>query len=100
MKEKILETEISNACETIARALRAYSNKPTKLFLDIKTRETIPEQGTDFYSFEVYDIRGHVLLDLGRRIAYCWDDDNGGQEMIRETYKCYGGVDDGTEEGL
>lgn len=96
MKNKILETEISSACETIARALRAYSAEPVKLFLDIKTRETIPEVGTDFYSFEVYDLHGRILLDLGQRIAYCWDDDNGGMEVIRETYRCYGGAKDGT----
>ena len=97
MKEKILETEVSNACETIARALRAYSNEPVHVNIEINTRESIPEKGTDFYSFDVINRRGHLIFELGRRIAYCWDDDNGGQEVIRETYKCYGGAPDGTD---
>lgn len=97
MKEKILETEVSNACETIARALRAYSNEPVHLTLEIHTRESMPEKGTDFYSFEVSDKHCNLVLELGRRIAYCWDDDNGGMEVIRETYKCYGGAPDGTD---
>jgi len=97
MKNKILETEISEACETIARALRAYSGKPIFLKTYIYTRETHPEKGTDFYSFVLKDKHGNTLLDLGKRIAYCWDDDNGGMEVIRETYKCYGGADDGTD---
>lgn len=96
MKEKILETEVSNACETIARALRAYSNKPVQLTVDIITREEIPEKGTDFYSFVLRDA-GRIIFDLGRRISYCWDDDNGGMEVIRETYTCFGGVEDGKD---
>ena len=97
MKEKILETEVSDACETIARALRAYSNKPVMLTIDISTRETVPEKGTDFYSFVLRDVTGRIIFDLGRRIAYCWDDDNGGIEVIRETYTCFGGVEDGKD---
>jgi len=100
MKDKILETEISNACETIARALRAYSNKPVRLSVEIVTRETVPEKGADFYMFVLRDVTGRTIFDLGRRISYCWDDDNGGIEVIRETHTCFGGVDDGTEEGL
>ena len=98
MKNKIVETQISEACETIARALRAYSGKPIHLNIYINTRETFPEKGTDFYSFILKDFYGNKLLDLGRRIAYCWDDDNGGMEVIRETYKCFGGADDGEDE--
>lgn len=97
MKEKILETEVSDACETIARALRAYSNKPVMLTVDIVTREEIPEKGTDFYAFVLRDVTGRIIFDLGRRIAYCWDDDNGGMEVIRETYTCFGGVEDGKD---
>ena len=99
MKDKILETTISNACETIAKALRHYSKEPLELIINIDTREAVPEEGTDFYSFVITDSKGDVVMDLGKRIAYCWDDNNG-QEVIRETYKSYGGVDDGTEEGL
>ena len=97
MKEKIIETQISEACETIARALRAYSGRSLHCGIRIHTREKQPEKGTDFYSFEIEDTEENLLLDLGKRIAYCWDDDNGGMEVIRETYKCYGGADDGTD---
>ena len=99
MKDKILETTISNACEAIAKALRRYSKEPLQLTINIDTREVAPEKGTDFYSFEISDPKGGVIMELGKRIAYCWDDTSG-QEAIRETYKCYGGVDDGTEKGL
>ena len=99
MKNKILETTISNACETITKALRNYSKEPLSLVIQIDTREAVPEKGTDFYSFEISDPKGDVIMDLGMRVAYCWDDNNG-QEVIRETYKCYGGVCDGTKEGL
>ena len=99
MKDKILETEISNACEAIAKALRNYTNEPLTCCIQIDTREAIPEKGTDFYSFDIVDPKGDVIMELGMRVAYCWDDNNG-QEVIRETYKSYGGVDDGTEEGL
>ena len=96
MKKKILETEISSACETIAKALRNFSNEPLSLIINIDTREAVPEKGTDFYSFDITDPKGDVIMELGMRIAYCWDDERGGIEVIRETYKCYGGVDDGT----
>lgn len=99
MKDKILETTISNACETITKALRNYSKEPLTLVIHIDTRETVPEKGTDFYSFDIRDPKGYLIMDLGMRVAYCWDEQNG-QEVIRETYKSYGGVDDGTEEGL
>lgn len=97
MKDKILETEISNACETIAKALRNYSKEPLTLVIQIDTREAVPEKGTDFYSFDISNPKGDVIMELGMRIAYCWDDNNG-QEVIRETYKSFGGVDDGREE--
>lgn len=98
MKDKILESQISDACETIARALRAYSGRALHCGININTREQHPEKGTDFYDFAVEDLEGNELLDLGMRIAYCWDDDNGGMEVIRETYKCYGGADDDPDE--
>ena len=96
MKNKILETEVSASLETIARALRDYSGDGLTCHLFVETREKKPEFGTDFYAFEVRK-DDEVLLELGRRIAYCWDDDNGGNEIIRETYNCFGGCDDGTD---
>lgn len=100
MKKKILETEVSDACEIIAKALRKYTDEPLSLVINIDTREAFPEIGTDFYSFYIRDPKGELVLELGRRAAYCWDDENGGREVIRETYNSFGGVDDGTEEGL
>lgn len=99
MKDKILETEISNACETIAKALRHYSDEPMTLTIWLRTHETVPERGADFYSFDISDRKGKTVLELGRRISYCIDQTNG-QEAILGTCTCYGGVDDGTEEGL
>lgn len=99
MKDKILETIISDACETIAKALRNYTNEPLTCCIQIDTREAIPEKGTDFYSFDIVDPSGDAILELGRRVAYCWDDNNG-QEVIRETYTSYGGVDNGTDQEL
>lgn len=97
MKDKILETKVSDACETIARALRAYSNKPVRLTVEIVTRETVPEKGADFYLFVLRDVTGRIIFDLGRRISYCIDKTNG-QEAILGTCTCFGGVDDGREE--
>lgn len=93
MKEKLLETAISDACETIAKALRNYTDGPLSCVIQIDTRESVPEIGTDFYSFDIANSNGDVLLELGRRVAYCWDDNNS-QEVIRETYNSYGGVPD------
>lgn len=98
MKDKILETEISNACETIAKALRHYSDEPMTLTVWLRTHETIPERGADFYSFDISNGKGKTVFELGRRISYYTD--NNGQEAILGTCTCYGGVDDGTEEGL
>lgn len=97
MKKKILETEISDACESIAKSLRKYTDEPLSLVINVDTREAFPEIGTDFYSFDIRDPKGELILELGMRIAYCWDDERGGMEVIRETYKSFGGVDDGTD---
>ena len=96
MKNKILETDVSAALDTIARALRNYSGESLTCHLFVETREKVPEEGTDFYAFEVRK-KDEVIYELGRRVAYCWDDDNGGNEVIRETYNCFGGRCDGTD---
>lgn len=106
MKDKILETEISNACETIAKALRHYSDEPMALTIWLRTHEpsefieeldTVPERGTDYYTFDISDRKGKTVFELGRRISYCIDQTNG-QEAILGTRTCFGGIDDEGEE--
>lgn len=62
MKNKILQTEIIEAAETLANALRKYSDKSLYLNLTIISRdENLASSGldttTDFYSFRCHETK-------------------------------------------
>lgn len=95
MKNKIMETQISDALETIARALRAYTDKPLICNLFVETREEIPEKGTDFYSFSI-SLGDETIFEKGERISYDFDLIDG--EYIRETYNCFRRCKEGDDD--
>ena len=68
MKNKILETELTTACESIARTLRAYSGHQFTVNIRLKT-----EPGrTDTYDLEVWPTVSpdDIIINIGARIYY------------------------------
>ena len=96
MKDKILKTEISAACERIARALRQYSNEPMTCEIFVVTRDSEPIQDSDFYSIEVSfagkDTENVDIINQGVKVAYSFDPHEG--EKIRNTEVIFGGIED------
>lgn len=96
MKDKILKTEISAACERIARALRQYSNEPMTCDIFIETRDSEPIQDSDFYSMEISfggeNAENVDIIKQGARVTYLFDRFEG--EKIRNTEVIFGGIED------
>ena len=96
MKDKILKTEISAACERIARALRQYSNEPMTCEIFVVTRDSEPIQDSDFYSMEISfggeNAENVDIIKQGARVTYLFDRFEG--EKIRNTEVIFGGVED------
>lgn len=96
MKDKILKTEISTACERIARALRQYSNEPMTCEIFVVTRDSEPIQDSDFYSMEISfggeNAENVDIIKQGARVTYLFDRFEG--EKIRNTEIVYGGMED------
>lgn len=97
MKDKILKTEISAACERIARALRQYSNEPMTCEIFVVTRDSEPIQDSDFYSMEISfggeNVENVDIIKQGTRVTYLFDRFEG--EKIRNTEIIFGGEEDG-----
>ena len=93
MKDKILKTEISAACERIARALRQYSNEPMTCDIFIETRDSEPIKDSDFYSMTVSfggeNVENVDIIKQGARVTYQFDRFEG--EKIRKTEILFGG---------
>ena len=96
MKDKILKTEISAACERIARALRQYSNEPMTCEIFVVTRDSEPIQDSDFYSMEISfggeNAENVDIIKQGARVTYLFDRFEG--EKIRNTEIIFGGMED------
>lgn len=96
MKDKILKTEISAACERIARALRQYSNEPMTCEIFVVTRDSEPIQDSDFYSMEISfggeNAENVDIIKQGARVTYLFDRFEG--EKIRNTEVIFGGIED------
>ena len=96
MKDKILKTEISSACERIARALRQYSNEPMDCEIYIRTRDSEPIQDSDFYSMTVSfggeNAENIDIIKQGARVTYLFDRFEG--ENIKKTEIVFGGSED------
>lgn len=95
MKDKVLQTEIISHLEHIAKAMRAYSDKSVVLDVFIETRETVPQNGTDFMAVKLSwntEDEDSTIFDKGIRISYVWGEY--GDEMIRDTVTCFGGKED------
>ena len=96
MKDKILKTEISAACERIARALRQYSNEPMTCEIFVVTRDSEPIQDSDFYSMEISfggeNAENVDIIKQGARVTYLFDRFEG--EKIRNTEVIFGGMED------
>lgn len=96
MKDKILKTEISAACERIARALRQYSNEPMTCEIFVVTRDSEPIQDSDFYSMEISfggeNAENVDIIKQGARVTYLFDQFEG--EKIRNTEIIFGGIED------
>lgn len=96
MKDKILKTEISAACERIARALRQYSNEPMACEIYIATRDSEPIQDSDFYSMTVSfggeNAENVDIIKQGTRVTYQFDRFEG--EKIKNTEIIFGGTED------
>lgn len=94
MKDKLLQTDIMVACENIAKALRSYSAYSMACDIFIETRETKPEEGTDFVAIKVTynaEDEGGIVFDKGERIFYTFTPREG--EQIRKTVPVFGGYD-------
>lgn len=97
MKDKLLQTDIMVACENIAKALRSYSAYSMACDIFIETRETKPEEGTDFVTIkDTYneEDEGGIVFDKGERIFYSFSPREG--EQIRKTVPVFGGCENGT----
>ena len=97
MKDKLLQTDIMVACENIAKALRSYSANSMACDIFIETRETKPEEGTDFVAIKVTynaEDEGGIVFDKGERIFYTFTPREG--EQIRKTVPVFGGCENGT----
>ena len=96
MKDKILNTEITAACERIARALRQYTDKPMTCEVIVETHDGEPVQDTDFYSIEVSfagkDTENVDIINQGVKVNYSFDPHEG--EKIRNTEVIFGGIED------
>lgn len=97
MKDKILKTEVTAACERIARALRQYSNEPMTCELFVETHDSEPIQDSDFYSMTVSfggkEAENVDIMKQGVRVTYIFDQFEG--EKIRNTEILFGGEEDG-----
>ena len=98
MKDKILNTELTAACERIARALRQYTDKPMTCEVIVETHDAEPLQDTDFYSLEVSfagkDTENVDIINQGVKVTYSFDPHEG--EKIRKTEVIFGGLEDGS----
>lgn len=96
MKDKILKTEISAACERIARVLRQYSNEPMTCEIFVATRDSEPIKDSDFYSMTVSfggeNAENVDIIKQGARVTYQFDRFEG--EKIRNTEILFGGEED------
>ena len=96
MKDKILKTEISAACERIARALRQYSNEPMTCEIFVKTHDSEPTQDSDSYSMTVSfggeNAENVDIIKQGARVTYQFDRFEG--EKIKNTEIIFGGTED------
>ena len=101
MKDKILQTKVTQAAETLAKALRDYNGDEMILRVTVFTRdpeckeEGDPDGVPDFYSIVVhdanvdYDTPIDTTLSASARIYY---DDEGIRKVI--PYYCEGKADD------
>lgn len=83
MKDKILETKVTAAVEIIARALRAYTDRPMSCRIYVETR--IPaKNGGDAYGIRCRQKRPYVpIMEKVNDITYTIDAD--GCELILKT---------------
>ena len=92
MKDKLLQTEIMTASENIAKAMRSYTGKSMACEIFIETRETKPEDDTDFVAIKCTwnsEDEDGTIFDKGERIYYSFTDREGYQ--IRKTVPVFGG---------
>lgn len=97
MKDKLLRINIMAACETIAKALRAYTGESLACEIFIETREDKTEDDTDFVAIKCTwnsEDEGGTIFDRGERIYYRFDRYEG--EQILKTVPVFGGYQ---EEG-
>lgn len=94
MKDKILKTEVTAACERIARALRQYSNELMTCEIFVETHDSEPIQDSDFYSMTVTSegVKNAENVDIMKqavKVTYTFDQFEG--EKIRNTEILFGG---------
>ncbi len=83
MKDKVLETQITAAVESIARALRNYSGRTMSCKIYVETRMS-SKDGNDAYGIRVRQKNPHLqIVETSKEIRYTFNDRDG--EVIIRT---------------